>query len=85
MSHPTGVIVPSEEATPETYLGTARAQGWVNGPKRGTHDYGPQSTAPLALNDFSYSGTWKIDEQPAEAISQAESTSSSSPSTCISS
>jgi cytochrome c biogenesis protein CcdA/thiol-disulfide isomerase/thioredoxin len=71
MSHPSDVVVPSEEATPETYLGTARAQGWVNGPKSGTHDYGPPSTAPLALNDFSYSGTWKIDEQPAEAISQA--------------
>ncbi len=71
MSHPSDVVVPSEEATPETYLGTARAQGWVIGPKSGTHDYGPPSTAPLALNDFSYSGTWKIDEQPAEAVSQA--------------
>jgi thiol-disulfide isomerase/thioredoxin len=40
-SHPTDVVVPSEEATPETYLGTARAQGWINGPKTGTHDYGP--------------------------------------------
>ena len=34
MSHPTDVIVPSEEATPETYLGTNRAQGWINGPRR---------------------------------------------------
>ena len=25
-----------EQATPETYLGTARAQGWVNGPEAGT-------------------------------------------------
>jgi cytochrome c biogenesis protein CcdA/thiol-disulfide isomerase/thioredoxin len=40
MSHPTGATTPSLEATPETYLGTARAQGWVNGPKAGLHDYG---------------------------------------------
>ena len=70
-SHPTGVIVPSEIATPETYLGTARAQGWTNGPKTGTHEYGPPPSGELALNDFAYSGTWKIDAQPAEAISQA--------------
>ena len=41
MSHPTDVVVPSEEATPETYLGTNRAQGCLNGPHAGTHDYGP--------------------------------------------
>ncbi len=38
--HPTGVVVPSEEATPETYLGTARAERWATAPKSGTHDYG---------------------------------------------
>ena len=36
MGHPTGVIVPSEEATPETYLGTARAEGWVDPPGQGS-------------------------------------------------
>jgi cytochrome c biogenesis protein CcdA/thiol-disulfide isomerase/thioredoxin len=71
MSHPTDVIVPSEEATPETYLGTNRAQGWINGPKAGTHDYGPPPTGTLSLNDFAYSGTWNIAGQPAEAISEA--------------
>ena len=70
-SHPTGVIVPSEEATPETYLGTARAQGWINGPKPGLHDYGPPPTGELAVNDFAYSGTWNIAGQPAEAVSSA--------------
>ena len=68
-SHPTGVIVPSEEATPETYLGTARAQGWVNGPEPGLHDYGPPPTGELAVNDFAYSGTWNIAGQPAVAVS----------------
>jgi cytochrome c biogenesis protein CcdA/thiol-disulfide isomerase/thioredoxin len=70
-SQPNGVIVPSQEATPETYLGTARAQGWINGPKTGTHDYGPPPSGELAVNDFAFSGTWTIDAQPAEAVAGA--------------
>ncbi len=54
-------------ATPETYLGTARAQGWIDGPKTGTHDYGPPPSGALPLNDFAYSGTWNIAAQPADA------------------
>jgi cytochrome c biogenesis protein CcdA/thiol-disulfide isomerase/thioredoxin len=65
--HPTGVIVPSDEATPETYLGTARAQGWVNGPVGGEHDYGSATHANLELDAFAYTGTWNIAEQPAVA------------------
>jgi len=70
-SHPTDVVVPSEVATPETYLGTERAQGWINGPQTGQHDYGPAPSSELALNDFAYSGTWNIDKQPATAIAGA--------------
>jgi cytochrome c biogenesis protein CcdA/thiol-disulfide isomerase/thioredoxin len=70
-SHPTDVVAPSEIATPETYMGTARAEGWVDGPKTGTHDYGPPPSGALALNEFAYSGTWDITRQPAEAISGA--------------
>jgi len=70
-SHPKDVVVPSEEATPETYLGTARAEGWINGPHSGLHDYGAPPSGELALNDFAYSGTWEIDAQPAEAVSGA--------------
>jgi thiol-disulfide isomerase/thioredoxin len=70
-SHPTGVIVPSEVATPETYLGTARAEGWIDGPHTGQHEYGPPPRGPLELNDFAYSGTWTIDAQPAEAVANA--------------
>jgi cytochrome c biogenesis protein CcdA/thiol-disulfide isomerase/thioredoxin len=65
--HPSGVIVPSDEATPETYLGTARAQGWVNGPVGGEHDYGPATHSNLELDAFAYTGTWSIAEQPAVA------------------
>ena len=70
-SHPTDVITPSEVATPETYLGTARAQGWRVAPKEGVHDYGTSVPAQLGLNEFAYSGTWNIAEQPATAVSAA--------------
>jgi len=70
-SHPHEVVVPSRVATPETYLGTARAEGWIDGPRSGVHDYGPPPTGELALNEFAYSGTWGIDAQPAQAISNA--------------
>jgi cytochrome c biogenesis protein CcdA/thiol-disulfide isomerase/thioredoxin len=71
MSRPTDVVVPSELATPETYLGTARAQGWVNGPRPGMHDYGSAGWHGLPLNGFAYSGTWNIASQPATAVSGA--------------
>jgi cytochrome c biogenesis protein CcdA/thiol-disulfide isomerase/thioredoxin len=71
-SHPTDVIVPSQEATPETYLGTARAQGWVNGPVAGRHDYGTGRVGghpiPLSVNEFAFSGTWNTTAQPVTAI-----------------
>jgi cytochrome c biogenesis protein CcdA/thiol-disulfide isomerase/thioredoxin len=70
-SHPSGVIVPSEQATPETYLGRERAQGWLTSPKAGVHDYGPPPAGNLALNDFAYSGTWRIEAQPATAVAGA--------------
>jgi cytochrome c biogenesis protein CcdA/thiol-disulfide isomerase/thioredoxin len=70
-SHPTDVVTPSEVATPETYLGTARAQGWREAPKSGLHDYGASVPAQLGLNEFDYSGTWNIAEQPATAVSGA--------------
>jgi cytochrome c biogenesis protein CcdA/thiol-disulfide isomerase/thioredoxin len=73
-SRATGVIVPSSETTPETYLGTTRAQGWVNGPHGGLHDYGSSAaagSAALPLNEFAYSGTWRIAGQPATALAGA--------------
>jgi cytochrome c biogenesis protein CcdA/thiol-disulfide isomerase/thioredoxin len=60
------VVTPSREATPETYIGTARAEGWANGPHAGAHSY----TAPagvLALNEFAYGGSWQIGPQQALA------------------
>jgi cytochrome c biogenesis protein CcdA/thiol-disulfide isomerase/thioredoxin len=65
--HPHGVVVPSREATPETYLGTERAQGWVTGPVAGVHDYGLGHPSELSLSSFAYSGTWDVSGQPALA------------------
>ncbi len=69
--HPTDVVVPSTEATPETYVGTARAEGWLHAPKAGLHDYGGPVTADPTLNQFVLSGRWQIAEQPATAVSSA--------------
>jgi cytochrome c biogenesis protein CcdA/thiol-disulfide isomerase/thioredoxin len=53
------------DATPETYLGTARAQGWVPNPFKGTRDYpGVKSLPP---DRFAYGGVWRIDDESAEA------------------
>jgi thiol-disulfide isomerase/thioredoxin len=47
--------------TPETYLGAARAQGFVDGPIRpGAHDYGPLDASALPPNALVYGGHWKI-------------------------
>jgi len=70
-SRPADVIVPSQQATPETYLGTERAQGWFDAPKTGTHDYGAAPAGTLALNEFAFSGSWKIAAQPATAVENA--------------
>jgi cytochrome c biogenesis protein CcdA/thiol-disulfide isomerase/thioredoxin len=70
-SHPTGVIVPSQEATPETYLGTERGQGWVTGPVAGVHDYGAGHPGPLEVNNFAFSGTWNTAAQPVTAVANA--------------
>jgi cytochrome c biogenesis protein CcdA/thiol-disulfide isomerase/thioredoxin len=70
-SHPSNVIVPSRQATPETYLGTERAQGWIDAPRPGTRDYGVAPTGALSLNDFAFSGKWRIAAQPAMAVEKA--------------
>jgi cytochrome c biogenesis protein CcdA/thiol-disulfide isomerase/thioredoxin len=70
-SAPKDVVVPSRQATPETYLGSERAEGWLERPKDGVHDYGARATGRLSLNEFAYSGTWKIAAQPAEAVADA--------------
>jgi cytochrome c biogenesis protein CcdA/thiol-disulfide isomerase/thioredoxin len=71
MAQPHDVVVPSDLATPETYLGTERAQGWTNGPHAGTHTYTAPPAGSLPVNDFAFGGTWRIGGQPATALSGA--------------
>jgi cytochrome c biogenesis protein CcdA/thiol-disulfide isomerase/thioredoxin len=65
-ARPGRVVTPSALTSPETYIGTARAQGWTNGPLAGTHLYS-LPTAPLSLSTFAYGGTWTIGAQQALA------------------
>jgi cytochrome c biogenesis protein CcdA/thiol-disulfide isomerase/thioredoxin len=67
-----GVIVPSmTPITPETYLGTARAAGWIeNEPYFGKHTYSAPSYT-MAVSDFAYGGTWTIGNQQALAGAHA--------------
>ena len=55
------VIVPSNTPiTDETYYGTLRGAGWIEGePMSGTHTYSAPSYT-LAVSDFAYGGTWTI-------------------------
>ena len=54
------------QATPETYLGSARAEGWLPKLRDGTRTY----TAPSSLRQsrFALGGTWKVDSESAEAV-----------------
>ncbi len=57
-------------ATPETYLGTARAERFVpTAPRNGTHDY--RAVAPPGLSKFSYGGRWTITDERATAAKKA--------------
>jgi cytochrome c biogenesis protein CcdA/thiol-disulfide isomerase/thioredoxin len=55
-------------ATPETYLGFARAQGFVpSRPQLGTNRYPPLGNE-LAPSRFALSGVWRVNEESATAI-----------------
>ena len=56
-------LKPGKESTPETYLGAARAQGWVpNQPSIGLHDY-TGAGRPLIRSRFAFTGRWKVDRR----------------------
>ena len=57
-------------ATPETYLGFDRAEGFVRPPRPGTHTY-RTPTGELAESRFALSGTWRVDGESATAIRDA--------------
>ncbi len=53
--------------TPETYLGTERAQGFTPPLKSGVHSY--PGAASVGLNTFALRGTWRITGQYATPVS----------------
>jgi cytochrome c biogenesis protein CcdA/thiol-disulfide isomerase/thioredoxin len=65
------ILPTAQEATPETYLGADRAQGWVGVPPTpGTRAY--PATPGLGLNDFALFGTWRVTGQSATAVRNAQ-------------
>ncbi|HSD24455.1 MAG TPA: cytochrome c biogenesis protein DipZ [Solirubrobacterales bacterium] len=58
--------------TPETYLGAARARGWVNGEIHpGDQDFGAVPSG-LPVNHFAYGGHWGVTEEDARSGAGAE-------------
>jgi len=58
-------------ATPETYLGYSRAQGYAQEPEPGTHVYAPPAEGSLELNEFAYGGRWRVGAESATAVEDA--------------
>jgi hypothetical protein len=57
--------------TPETYLGSARAEGFVEPPRPGVADYTPPDSGTLELNELAYGGRWRVDDESATAVAEA--------------
>jgi hypothetical protein len=63
-------LQPPKLATPETYVGTARALGYVAPPQKGTHDYGAPPSG-LGLNQFALGGVWNGSKESGTAVRSA--------------
>jgi cytochrome c biogenesis protein CcdA/thiol-disulfide isomerase/thioredoxin len=70
MAKPHDPFTISAEATPETYLGSARAERWLPGkPRDGTHTYTPPTSLPTS--HFALGGTWRVTPEDATAVRDA--------------
>jgi cytochrome c biogenesis protein CcdA/thiol-disulfide isomerase/thioredoxin len=70
MAKPRDPYTISAEATPETYLGSARAERWLPGtPRDGTHGYTTPTSLPLS--HFALGGTWRVTPEDATAVRDA--------------
>jgi thiol-disulfide isomerase/thioredoxin len=61
------VVRPGRVATPETYVGSDRADGFAQRPRDGTHGYRAPAADALALNEFALGGVWRVDGESATA------------------
>jgi thiol-disulfide isomerase/thioredoxin len=69
-AHAEGSRTATELATPETYLGAEKAQGFLPGlPTAGLHRYRGQKRLPL--NAFSFGGLWREESERASALASA--------------
>ena len=60
------ILTPGTQATPETYLGTLRARGFVgSAPRQGTTTYAPAPQDGLSQSEFTLGGRWTVDEESA--------------------
>ena len=57
--------------TPETYLGSLRAEGWVEPPRNGTPTFDAPAADSLELNEFAFDGTWEITDDGATSVEDA--------------
>ncbi|PTL55630.1 redoxin domain-containing protein [Paraconexibacter algicola] len=62
----TGGDAPSQRTTPETYLGSQRAQGWAQPPTDGTRAYRYRGALPQS--GFALDGRWRVDGERAAAV-----------------
>jgi thiol-disulfide isomerase/thioredoxin len=69
MAAPRGVVHPTFQATPETYLGRARAERFDPPPQPGTRTYA--APGELKTSHFALSGTWTVDDVAATAGARA--------------
>jgi cytochrome c biogenesis protein CcdA/thiol-disulfide isomerase/thioredoxin len=68
---PRGIVPSAQLATPETYVGLARAEGFLPGrPRPGMATYPPYAGA-LPLSRFALGGTWRETQESATAVRDA--------------
>lgn len=67
MAKPKGAITPTRQTTPETYVGTARAERFTTVPKFGTRAYTATPGSSLPLSHFTLGGIWTAGPQMARA------------------
>jgi len=69
------IVTTGAQATPETYLGSKRAEGFSPvAPRNGTRDYRPAFAADLPQSAFSLGGRWRVDGESARAVRGASVT-----------
>jgi hypothetical protein len=66
-ARPDRTFDPASRATPETYLGLARAQAYVVPPASGTKSYVPAAPDRIPANGFTLGGTWTLSQESARA------------------